>query len=150
MPFNSDGVYVPIDGAENAFPGEVIASATWNAINVDYDEALNQLGPSILSAPSIVTGAGPFAITTEGFIVINKGSASATSVTLPAVATRSLVPLRIVDWGGNAGDITITPFSGQTIMGLATWVVGSGGVAGSGGSVTLYPIVDLAGWAVIA
>lgn len=142
MPFNSSGQYIPIDGAENAFPGEVIASATWNAINVDYDEALNQLGPSILSAPSIKTTAGPFGITTEGFLILNKGTPSVTVINLPHVASRSLVPLRIIDWAGNAGDITINPISGETIMGLASWIVNSGG------SILLFPIVDLSGWAV--
>jgi len=34
MPF-ALGVYTPASGAENAFPGQVIASATWNAIFTD-------------------------------------------------------------------------------------------------------------------
>jgi hypothetical protein len=38
------GVYSPPTGAETAFAGEVIASATWNSINTDYATALNQIG----------------------------------------------------------------------------------------------------------
>jgi hypothetical protein len=43
MPFDATGLYVPTSGAETAFPGQVIASATWNAINTDYANALTDL-----------------------------------------------------------------------------------------------------------
>lgn len=37
-------MFTPVNGAINAFPGEVIASATWNSINSDYATALTFLG----------------------------------------------------------------------------------------------------------
>ena len=45
IPYNHlTGVYTPPNGAENAFPGEVIASATWNSIFTDLSGALTFLG----------------------------------------------------------------------------------------------------------
>ena len=37
-------MYTPPNGAENAFPGEIIASATWNSIFTDLSAALTFLG----------------------------------------------------------------------------------------------------------
>lgn len=150
MPFDpTTGVYTPATGAENAFPGKVIASATWNDINIDYAAALTLLGQVILSEPTIKTTAGPFTVTTETYIALNKGSASATSIVLPAVATRSGQSLKVVDWAGNAGDITFTPNGAETIEGLSTWKVTSTGGAGLGGSITLMPSTGLSGWVVL-
>jgi hypothetical protein len=44
MPFASDGTYTPPNGAENAFAGKTIASATWNSIFTDLSSALTTLG----------------------------------------------------------------------------------------------------------
>ncbi len=151
MPYDSLGVYTPPDGAENAFPGKVIASAAWNAIFTDIAAALTLLGQGggALTEPTIKTAAGPFTITTETYIALNKAAPSATGFTLPAVATRANQPLRVVDWAGNAGDITFTPNGAETIDGLATWVVTSTGGHGLGGSITLAPSVTLNGWVVL-
>jgi hypothetical protein len=49
------GVYTSPSGAETAFAGQVIASATWNSINTDYATALNQIGyPSGVGNPRVV------------------------------------------------------------------------------------------------
>jgi hypothetical protein len=43
----TNGVYTPPSGAENAFPGQVIASATWNAIFTDIaNNGLTVVGTS--------------------------------------------------------------------------------------------------------
>lgn len=39
-------MYTPPDGAEDAVPGEVIRSATWNTIFTDLSSALTQVGQS--------------------------------------------------------------------------------------------------------
>lgn len=41
MPFNSDDSFTLPAGATNAFSGQTIASATWNAINTDVQSALS-------------------------------------------------------------------------------------------------------------
>lgn len=43
MPLSRAGVYTPVAGAETAFPGQVIASATWNTINTDYASSLTTI-----------------------------------------------------------------------------------------------------------
>lgn len=40
MPFNADGSFSEVNGATNAFAGQTIASATWNAIFTDLATAL--------------------------------------------------------------------------------------------------------------
>lgn len=42
MPF-SGNVYTPPTGAENALPGQIVQSATWNAIHTDIASALTQV-----------------------------------------------------------------------------------------------------------
>lgn len=89
----------------------------------------------------IYTTPGPFtAAADDGAIVLNKAVASPTTINLGPVAARDGLPLTISDAGGNAGDITITPNGAETIMGGASYIVGSGG------SATFYPNVDLNGW----
>lgn len=149
MPFNSSGVYTPASGATSAAPGDVIASATWNSVFTDISSALTLLGTTNLNEPSIKTASGPFTVTTETYLALNKGSASVTTVNLPAVATRNGQSLKIVDWAGNAGDVTITPSAGESIEGLSGWTVTSTGGAGFGASITLVPSVSLSGWAVL-
>lgn len=151
MPYDlATGIFTPPSGAENAFAGKLIESATWNAIFTDIASALTQVGQSSLSIPTIVTGAGPFTISAdESLFVMNKGSPSASAIALPAVALREGRPLVIKDWRGNAGDITITPNGSETIEGLSSWLLSSGGSPGTGGSIKLLPSTDLSGWLVL-
>lgn len=53
MPFDpATGVYTPVVGALNAFPGKIIGSATWNAIFQDISDALTQVEQEILTMTS--------------------------------------------------------------------------------------------------
>lgn len=149
MPLSNNGTYTPPDGALNAFPGKIIASATWNAIFQDITNVLTLLAQVNVREPYIVTTAGPFTVTTETYFALNKAAPSVTAIALPAVASRSEQALTIVDWAGNAGDITITPNGAETIEGLASWILASSGGAGFGGRIILRPSVDLNGWAVL-
>lgn len=104
----------------------------------------------VSSAVVVKTTAGPFTITDEVWFVLNKAVPGATSIVLPAVSTRMASGLLwIVDWAGNAGDITFTPNGAETIMGLSSWVVGSTGGFGLGGKICLKPVVALSGWLVL-
>jgi len=146
MPFNPDGSFSPVAGAVDAFPGQVIASATWNSINEDYDTALTLLGQGGLAvAPRVITISGTVTVAdTDLVIAMNLGSPSAITFDLPAVAGRSSAALYVFDFAGNAGPMTFTPHGVETIMGLASWsATGSG--AGLGGSVLLIPVTGL-GW----
>lgn len=57
MPFDSSGVYTPPNGSENAFPGQVIASATWNAIFTDIADAITALA-QYSSVEFVIDGGG--------------------------------------------------------------------------------------------
>lgn len=43
----SDGIYTPPTGAEDAAPGQVIRSATWNTIFIDMAAALTDIGQGV-------------------------------------------------------------------------------------------------------
>jgi hypothetical protein len=75
MGFNlTTGVYTPPNGATNAFPGQIIASATWNAIHTDISAALTQLGQQqVIPRPVSVTGAASLATTASGALVALSG-----------------------------------------------------------------------------
>lgn len=96
----------------------------------------------------VVTTAGPFTITNETALILNKAAPSATTINLPAVASRGGLALTITDWGGNAGDITITPNGAEKIQGLAAsmTLVSGGQGPGIAASVTLKPNSSLSGW----
>lgn len=51
MPFTS-GVFANVAGASSAAAGQIIQSAVWNNIHIDYSTALNQLMGQIVSSPS--------------------------------------------------------------------------------------------------
>lgn len=84
---------------------------------------------------------------TDGTVILNKSAPSATGITLPPVADRNNLPLKIVDYGGNAGDITITPDGTEKIMGLSSaTLVSNGQGVGLAAVITLYPDTTLGGW----
>lgn len=145
-PFADDGVYTPPDGATDAFAGELIRSATWNAIFTDISIALTQLGQgNDVLAPRVITLAGTVTVTdTDLLIVMNLGSPSATTFDLPAVSARNGASLYIFDYPGNAGPMTFTPTGSDTIMGEASWTV-TGVGTGLGGSILLIPVQGV-GW----
>lgn len=120
-------------------------------IKADIREFLTALASTAFPdvSDSIVTGAGPFTIAaTQSFLILNKAAPSATSVVLGSVADRSNLKLTIIDYKGNAGDITITPNGTEKIMGLSSWTVASSGGNGFGGKIELIPSEDLNGWLV--
>jgi hypothetical protein len=121
MPFDSTGTYTPPAGAESAAPGQVIASATWNAIFTDISSALTRLGQGqIVQSPRIVNASGGITVAVTDTTVLIQ--ASVPTVNLPAAATKPS-PVTIV---GNAAGIfsshnsILAPNGVETIDGLAT------------------------------
>lgn len=120
-------------------------------IQMAWDEALGAFqgvnwttvgtGGGTTGTEVIETGAGPFVVAdNESALILNKAIASATAITLGPVADRSGLDWVVSDVGNNAGDIVITPAPGETIMGFATYTIGSGGAA------TFKPNATLNGW----
>lgn len=90
MPFNPDGSFTDVAGATTAAPGDVIHSATWNAINTDYQTAFTAVGQRIVVIQFVIDGGG--AAITPGV----KGD-----VTLPFAVTLTQATL-LADQAGNA------------------------------------------------
>jgi hypothetical protein len=83
----------------------------------------------------------------DGFTVLNKSVPSVTPINLPSVTSRSGLAWSLSDWGGNGGDVTITPNGSEKIMGLSQAVVGSFGQGvGSAAVLSLKPDTTLNGW----
>jgi hypothetical protein len=94
MPFGSNGVYTPPTGAENATPGAVIRSATWNSIFTDIATALTQVGQqSFVQAPRAITANGSFTVHTTD-VAIYVGAAVGT-IFMPG-ASLMAAPVRIL------------------------------------------------------
>lgn len=99
-------------------PGTLDATSSYNGV---FGAASTVAGNKITE-----TGNGPFTVADDtSILVLNRGSPGASSVVLGALADRAGLDLRIFDLAGNAGDITITPDGSETIMGAATWTLGS-------------------------
>lgn len=80
-------------------------------------------------------------------LIFNKASASASPCNLPSVFGRNQVDLELYDWTGLAGDITLTPFGTEGIMGAnSPWTILSGGLVQTGGSVRMLSLETLSGW----
>jgi hypothetical protein len=138
MPFNSSGVYTPATGATTAAPGDVIRSATWNAIFQDITDALTLLGEQLYHVTSVT--ATPYVpVAADAFLAVNVAGAAV--VNLPSAASRSGFPLAIKDISGNANtnNITINRNGTDTIEGATSIVINS-----SWGGWNLYPVTG--GW----
>jgi hypothetical protein len=144
MPFDSTGTYTPASGATTAVPGEVIASATWNAIFTDIAAALTQLGQSTsVQTPRIITSPGSITVAVTDTVILIQ--ASVPNINLPASATKTS-PVTII---GNAAGIfgtnnsTLVPSGAEMINGLAVNPV----LATDHQSLTLQPLAA-GGWAI--
>ena len=101
-----------------------------------------------LNSKRIVTAAGDFLILPFDVIVISRKTvAAATGVQLPDLRLWMTQPYGGFDLtlkNGNVGfDMTILPWAGQTIDGLASMIVGGGQ---GEGAVVLSPRNDMSGW----
>lgn len=121
MPLAPNGTYTPPTGAENAAPGEVIRSATWNTIFTDLSAAITQLGEGVfLPTPRTVSSSGSFTVlATDTTILI---TVPAPTITLPLSATKT-GPIVIYGAAGTifSGTNSVLLCSGgDTINGSAT------------------------------
>lgn len=101
MPF-TNGVFANVAGASSAAAGQIVQSATWNAIHEDYSDALNEL--RLIYA----------LVSTTGSIKASRGiaavSATATGiyvVTLSASMSNTNYPILAVIYGSSI-NVTIT------------------------------------------
>lgn len=123
-----------------------------NITQTNIQKALEQIatGAGIpLSAIQTVTAAGTTVVLpTTQLVIFNKSIASPSAITLPSVLLRvDGLGLEFYDYTGLAGDIILTPFGAQTIMGAnSPWTIGSGGLAQTGGSLKLISLISLLGW----
>lgn len=138
MPYNSAGVYSPSAGATTAAPGDIIRSATWNAIFTDISAALTLLGQQLYGTTS-VTVVTYVPVATDSLLLVNR--AGAVAINLPTAVTMNGAPLAVKDISGVAhtNNITITPNGSETIEGLASIVINI-----DYGGYWLYPITG--GW----
>jgi hypothetical protein len=141
LPFNpATGVYTPPTGAENAAPGEVIRSATWNTIFTDIAAALTQLGQSSwVVTPRVITTAGSFTVHTTDSIIQVK--ASAPTIFLQPVSLMT-APVKIMGATASVfGNFTsvVVPVPPDTISGQGTLLLNANFQVA-----TFFPVYDAA------
>jgi hypothetical protein len=112
----------------------------------------NKKAAAALFQPSgavvVITATGTTAVAAgTTAVIINLAAPGSVTLTLPAVAGRSGIPLLICDWAGNA-DITLTPDGTEKIMGLGSAeLVSAGQGLGTAASIKLHPTTTPAsGW----
>lgn len=87
MPIASSGVYTPPTGAEDATPGEVIRSATWNSIFTDLSSALTQLAKGTFVPTPRTASTGSFTVAAADTVVLV--TAPAATIVLPLSSTKT-------------------------------------------------------------
>ena len=140
MPFNtSTGIYTPASGATTAAPGDLIKSATWDAIFTDLSNALSTLGLQLYGVTILTSGSPYVPVSNDAFIQVDV--ASPFTINLPTAASRSGFPLRIKDTSGaaNTNNITINANGSDTVEGHASIVINA-----AWGGYALYPVSS--GW----
>lgn len=123
-----------------------------NITQTNVQKALEQIAAFANITPAatqiIVAGGSTIIAATTQLVIINKSVASVTPLQLPSVLLRpDNLGLEIYDYSGLGGDITLTPFGTETIMGAnSPWIIGSGGVPQTGGSVRMMSSLEMVGW----
>lgn len=98
--------------------------------------------PEVISSSSSVINV----TSADQVIAINRVSPASTTINLPSVAGRNLVPLKILDWSNplTTNIITINANGSETIFRLPAWTVYS--TSSSRAMIILYPSITLNGW----
>lgn len=111
------------------------------------DEMVNSIGLSTGAIQTVTSGGTVTILATTTLLIFNKSAPTASPCNLGSALLRDMLPLEIYDFTGLAGDITLTPFGTEKIMGDTTpWVIGSGGAAQTGGSAKMVSLSSIAGW----
>lgn len=147
MPFDpTTGIYTPPLGAENAMPGEVIRSATWNSIFTDIATALTQLAQKqLIQQPTIISNSSGYLVSTIDTLILVIGNTP--GITLPD-STSKTSPVTIVGAATgifSANNMTLFTQNSQLIDGLAS---GSIVLTTDYQSITLVPLAS-GGWVTI-
>lgn len=137
MSFNTaTGIYTPPNGATNAFPGQIIASATWNVIFTDISNALTQLGQQqLVYLPRVILTPGTFTVAVNDRIILVEQHVG--TIVLPPASTK-VNPVTII--GGSStifgsNNAILLPNGVETIDGLL-----SATLTGNYQSITLLPL----------
>lgn len=136
MPYDtSTGIYTPPDGAENAFAGEIIRSATWNSIFTDISAALTQLGTGVfVNGPRIISSSGNFTVAATDEVIYIR--APAPTITMPLAANKTgpvtLLGAASTIFGSNTSKVLFT--GGELGSGNATLILNA-----NYQTITLYP-----------
>lgn len=115
MGFAADGTYTPPNGAENAFAGQTIASATWNAIFTDLSTALTLLG----KGPLPVVNAGTLGFFKKTVDFNSANSDNSIAITLPTgVANYTVGNLKIANASASISTATFSLFTAAGATGV--------------------------------
>ena len=136
MPYAATGIYTPVTGAENAAPGQVIRSATWNSIFTDLSSALTQVGQQTwLQTPRVIAVSGSFSVAIgDVFVFVNVPTPS---ITLP-LASLKTSPVKLIGGNGTmfgSNHAVVVPSPGDIINGVSAFTLST-----NYGIATFFPI----------
>ena len=145
--------YLALNQTTLVNPTQVIAlqdsiTGAWSFIGATSFVAAATSSYRIITTPGVVT-----VLPTDVTLLFQKTSSGASTVNLPASAVRVGAPVLIKDLTGdaNTNNITIVPFSGETIDGFSAAAAAANGVAVIStdyGAKSLYPLIT-GGWYVL-
>lgn len=100
MPFQGN-TFVPVSGSETAAPGQVLQSATWNAIFTDMAAAFTQLATQANTTPTWSNILAP----NGGFAIWQRGAGGAASFSVNASTTQYTADRWYIITGANQASV---------------------------------------------
>lgn len=134
MPF-TNGVFANVSGASSATAGQIVQSAVWDAIHVDYSDAFNQLMNQIL--PSY-----PYRnlIINGGMEVFQRGAGASSTINIAASNTAYTIDRWYITTQANQAS-TVTATTGLSSQSSqAVQVQRDSGQTGTGQMIFGYPL----------
>lgn len=146
MPINTQtGVYTPVAGSESATAGQTIASATWNAINTDYQAALTTIGNIVFAQNDVVR------FVTRAVSVSTANTDVAVSIPVSALpgtpSTYCFINVFIANATANASAATVGVFTaagatGTAVVAASTAITVTGITPGAANSMQFFTIAN--------
>lgn len=136
MPFDSSGAFTNVAGASSAAAGQIIQSAVWDNIHIDYSDALNMLMGQLINQRPFRNAL----CANGGFEVWQRGAGSAASLAISASTTVYTADRWYIATNANQASVVSAQTGLTNNSQLAARILRNNGQTGTGTYTFGYPL----------